>query len=96
MNSGKSIESIRKLNSSSLHTQLDLISRSNCSDLELSYRTCLKSLSFDRFLYFCDQKHSDWMGCVKRQRDILDDLHQNGTKLNDLAEKADQIYLDKK
>lgn len=36
------------------------------------------------------------MGCVKRQRDILDDLHQNGTKLNDLAEKADQIYLDKK
>jgi hypothetical protein len=88
-------QSYSSLNKSIKSSQdiLDKMSRLNCSDLELKYRNCLKSLTIDRFMHFCEAKRIKVDICVKRQKEIMLGLVERDVGLEKISEMADEIYL---
>ncbi|KAI8900405.1 hypothetical protein BC833DRAFT_275890 [Globomyces pollinis-pini] len=79
---------------------LDTHAKSNCADLQYDWKICLSTFNFDRFTTLCHGQQIAFENCVKIQTRNLEKLqyykflHTYPEKIDELVEKADQMYLD--
>jgi hypothetical protein len=72
----------------------------NCADLELEWKMCLSTFTFDRFLTMCNSRHEKLQECIAIQTRNLERLQflsyytSSPSKLPSIIDKADQMYLD--
>lgn len=47
--------------------EIERVAKENCADLTLEWRSCLKSLTTDRFFKMCSESHEKVQQCVSIQ-----------------------------
>ena len=50
-----------------VEAEVERVAKENCADLTLEWRSCLKSLTTDRFFKMCSESHDKLQKCVSIQ-----------------------------